>query len=148
MRSNRVVQRLNETTVETKEMGKFRVITKTVSTANVFEDQTSPPLVPQSSTVQEKKGKFNVTTTVTPAPTVKQPQQQRPQTPPAAKLILKAAGVPKGSGTPHTVKAGSITKDQVREIAETKMPDLSANDVDAPFVDVDRGGAGDVGVGV
>ena len=40
-------------------------------------------------------------------------------------------GVPKGSGTPHTVKAGSITKDQVREIAETKMPDLNANDVDA-----------------
>ena len=53
------------------------------------------------------------------------------KTPPAAKLILKAAGVPNGSGTPHTVKAGSITKDQVREIAETKMPDLNANDVDA-----------------
>ncbi len=53
------------------------------------------------------------------------------KTPPAAKLILKAAGVPKGSGTPHTEKAGSITKDQVREIAETKMPDLNANDVDA-----------------
>jgi len=53
------------------------------------------------------------------------------KTPPAAKLILKAAGIPKGSGTPHTVKAGSITKDQVREIAETKMPDLNANDVEA-----------------
>ena len=53
------------------------------------------------------------------------------KTPPAARLILKAAGIPKGSGTPHTVKAGSITKDQVREIAETKMPDLNANDVEA-----------------
>ena len=53
------------------------------------------------------------------------------KTPPAAKLILKAVGVAKGSGTPHTVKAGSITKDQVREIAETKMPDLNANDVEA-----------------
>jgi len=53
------------------------------------------------------------------------------KTPPAAKLILKAAGLEKGSGTPHTVKAGSITKDQVRQIAETKMPDLNANDVEA-----------------
>ena len=53
------------------------------------------------------------------------------KTPPAAKLILKAAGLDKGSGTPHTVKAGSISRDQVRQIAETKMPDLNANDVDA-----------------
>ena len=53
------------------------------------------------------------------------------KTPPAAKLILKAAGIEKGSGVPHQTKAGSITKDQVRQIAETKMPDLNANDIDA-----------------
>ena len=52
------------------------------------------------------------------------------KTPPAAKLILKAAGVPKGSGVPHTDKVGSITKDQAREIAKTKMADLNANDLD------------------
>jgi large subunit ribosomal protein L11 len=53
------------------------------------------------------------------------------KTPPAAKLILKAAGVEKGSGTPHKDKVASITRDQVREIAQTKMPDLNANDLDA-----------------
>ena len=53
------------------------------------------------------------------------------KTPPASRLILKAAGLEKGSGTPQSVKAGSITKSQVREIAETKMPDLNANDVEA-----------------
>jgi large subunit ribosomal protein L11 len=53
------------------------------------------------------------------------------KTPPAAQLILKAAGVEKGSGTPHTDKVGSVTRDQVREIAQTKMPDLNANDLDA-----------------
>ena len=53
------------------------------------------------------------------------------KTPPASRMILKAAGLEKGSGEPHTVKAGSITKDQVRQIAETKMPDLNANDVEA-----------------
>jgi large subunit ribosomal protein L11 len=53
------------------------------------------------------------------------------KTPPAARLILKAAGLDKGSATPHKVKAGSITRSQVREIAETKLPDLNANDVDA-----------------
>jgi large subunit ribosomal protein L11 len=53
------------------------------------------------------------------------------KTPPASRMILKAAGLEKGSGEPHKVKAGSITKDQVRQIAETKMPDLNANDVDA-----------------
>ena len=46
-------------------------------------------------------------------------------------MILKAAGLEKGSGTPKTSKAGSITQDQVRQIAETKMPDLNANDIDA-----------------
>ena len=53
------------------------------------------------------------------------------KTPPASRLILKAAGLEKGSGTPKTSKAGSITQDQVRQIAETKMPDLNANDIDA-----------------
>ena len=53
------------------------------------------------------------------------------KTPPAPELIKKAAGVDKGSGTPHTDKVGSVTAAQVREIAETKMPDLNANDVEA-----------------
>ena len=53
------------------------------------------------------------------------------KTPPAAQLIKKAAGVPKGSGVPHTTKVGKITMDQVREIAETKKEDLNANDIDA-----------------
>ncbi|MDO5729403.1 MAG: 50S ribosomal protein L11 [Actinomycetaceae bacterium] len=53
------------------------------------------------------------------------------KTPPAAQLIKKAAGVAKGSGTPHTDKVGKLTSAQVREIAETKKEDLNANDVDA-----------------
>ena len=53
------------------------------------------------------------------------------KTPPAAELIKKAAGLQKGSSTPHTVKVGKLTKDQVREIAQTKMADLNANDIDA-----------------
>ena len=52
------------------------------------------------------------------------------KTPPAARLILKAAGVDKGAANPKTTKVASITKAQVREIAETKMADLNANDVD------------------
>jgi large subunit ribosomal protein L11 len=53
------------------------------------------------------------------------------KTPPAAQLILKAAGVDKGSGEPHKTKVGSVTRDQIREIATTKMPDLNAKDLDA-----------------
>src|SRR5918911_1758892 len=53
------------------------------------------------------------------------------KTPPAAKLILKAAGVDKGSGEPHKTKVASISQAQVRDIAESKMADLNANDVDA-----------------
>ncbi|MBI4898951.1 MAG: 50S ribosomal protein L11 [Actinobacteria bacterium] len=53
------------------------------------------------------------------------------KTPPAAELIKKAASLKSGSATPHKVKVGRITRDQVREIAETKMPDLNANDIDA-----------------
>jgi large subunit ribosomal protein L11 len=53
------------------------------------------------------------------------------KTPPAATLILKAAGVEKGSSEPHKAKVAKITREQVREIAKTKLPDLNANDVDA-----------------
>ena len=53
------------------------------------------------------------------------------KTPPAAELIKKAAGVAKGSGEPHKTKVARLSKDQLREIAEQKMPDLNANDVDA-----------------
>ena len=53
------------------------------------------------------------------------------KTPPAAELIKKAAGVPKGSGTPHTDKVANITPAQVREIAEMKQQDLNANDIEA-----------------
>ena len=52
------------------------------------------------------------------------------KTPPAAKLLLAAAGVEKGSGEPHKTKVATVTRDQVREIAQTKMPDLNANDLD------------------
>ena len=52
------------------------------------------------------------------------------KTPPAAELIKKAAGVPKGSGEPHTTKVGRLTAAQVREIAQTKLEDLNAGDVD------------------
>ena len=51
--------------------------------------------------------------------------------PPAARLILKAAGIDKGSGEPQKTKVAKITRDQVRAIAEQKMPDLNANDLDA-----------------
>jgi large subunit ribosomal protein L11 len=53
------------------------------------------------------------------------------KTPPAARMILKAAGVDKGSPTPHKTKVASISSAQVREIATTKMDDLNANDLDA-----------------
>ena len=53
------------------------------------------------------------------------------KTPPAAKLILKAAGLDKGSAVPHKTKVGTLTQAQVREIAETKKADLNANDIDA-----------------
>ncbi|KRN32367.1 50S ribosomal protein L11 [Weissella halotolerans] len=53
------------------------------------------------------------------------------KTPPAAVLLKKAAGVEKGSGEPNTNKVATVTADQVREIAETKMQDLNAADVEA-----------------
>jgi large subunit ribosomal protein L11 len=52
------------------------------------------------------------------------------KTPPAARLLIKAAGVPKGSGTPQSNKVGAISKAQLREIAEKKMADLNANDIE------------------
>jgi large subunit ribosomal protein L11 len=52
------------------------------------------------------------------------------KTPPAARLLLKAAGVDKGSAEPHRTKVASVSMDQVRQIAQTKMADLNANDID------------------
>ncbi|RLV56427.1 50S ribosomal protein L11 [Aeromicrobium phragmitis] len=52
------------------------------------------------------------------------------KTPPAAELIKKAAGLSKGSSVPHRDKVGTISRDQIREIAQTKLPDLNANDID------------------
>jgi large subunit ribosomal protein L11 len=53
------------------------------------------------------------------------------KTPPASDLLRKAAGVEKGSGDPLKKKAGKVTKEQIREIAEKKMADLNANDIEA-----------------
>jgi len=53
------------------------------------------------------------------------------KTPPAAVLLTKAAKVEKGSGEPNRNKVGKVTKQQVRDIAQLKMPDLNANDIDA-----------------
>ncbi len=52
------------------------------------------------------------------------------KTPPAARLLLKAAGVEKGSGEPHVKKVASVTMEQVRQIAQTKLSDLNATDLD------------------
>src|SRR5919199_6507132 len=52
------------------------------------------------------------------------------KTPPAAVLIKEALGIEKGSAEPHVEKVGRLTRDQLRQIAETKMPDLNARDVD------------------
>ena len=52
------------------------------------------------------------------------------KTPPAARLLLAAAGVDKGSGEPHKTKVATVSRDQVREIAQAKLPDLNANDLD------------------
>ncbi|MBU1422216.1 MAG: 50S ribosomal protein L11 [Bacteroidetes bacterium] len=53
------------------------------------------------------------------------------KTPPAAVLLIKAAKIEKGSGEPNRTKVGKVTAQQVREIAEMKMPDLNAHDIDA-----------------
>jgi large subunit ribosomal protein L11 len=69
------------------------------------------------------------------------------KTPPTPSLILKAIGSDKGSVTPGRAGAGTITKAQVREIAEVKMPDLNANDIDAAMAQVE-GTARSMGVKV
>ncbi len=53
------------------------------------------------------------------------------KTPPAAVLIKEACGIKKGSGVPHMEKVATISKEQIRQIAERKMPDLNANDIEA-----------------
>ena len=53
------------------------------------------------------------------------------KTPPAASLILEAAGIPKGSGEPNKEKVGTVTSAQIKEIAEIKMPDLNASNVES-----------------
>jgi large subunit ribosomal protein L11 len=69
------------------------------------------------------------------------------KTPPASVLIQKAAGIERGSGEPNKKKVGSITRAQLREIAETKMPDLNANDVEAAM-NIIEGTARNMGVTV
>lgn len=69
------------------------------------------------------------------------------KTPPASVLIRKAAGIERGSGQPNRTKVGSITRAQLREIAEKKMPDLNANDVEAAMRIVE-GTAKNMGVSV
>ncbi|PZO42298.1 MAG: 50S ribosomal protein L11 [Leptolyngbya sp.] len=69
------------------------------------------------------------------------------KTPPASVLIKKAAGIERGSGEPRTIKVGSITRAQLKEIAETKMPDLNANDIDAAM-NIVEGTARNMGVTV
>jgi large subunit ribosomal protein L11 len=69
------------------------------------------------------------------------------KTPPASVLIKKAAGIERGSGEPRTIKVGSITRAQLKDIAETKMPDLNANDIDAAM-NIVEGTARNMGVTV
>ena len=59
------------------------------------------------------------------------------KTPPAPKLILKAAGLAKGTDNPRTTKVGKITRAQVREIAEIKMPDLNAIDIEGAMLQIE-----------
>jgi large subunit ribosomal protein L11 len=69
------------------------------------------------------------------------------KTPPASVLIQKAAGIAKGSSQPNKQKVGTITRAQLQEIAQTKMPDLNANDIEAAMKIVE-GTARNMGVGV
>lgn len=55
------------------------------------------------------------------------------KTPPAAVLLMKAAGVPKGSGEPNKTKVGTVTESQVREIARLKLPDLNTDDAESAY---------------
>ena len=67
------------------------------------------------------------------------------KTPPAAVLLKKAAGIPKGSGVPHLEKVGKVTRAQLEEIANTKMADLNAYDIDAA-VKIIAGSARSMGI--
>jgi large subunit ribosomal protein L11 len=67
------------------------------------------------------------------------------KTPPASILLKKAAGIPKGSGVPHTDKVGKVTRAQLEEIAQTKMEDLNAYDMDAA-VKIIAGSARSMGI--
>ncbi len=69
------------------------------------------------------------------------------KTPPVSFLIKKALGIEKGSGEPDTRKVGKLTLDQVRQIAEVKMPDLNANDIEAAM-ELVKGSARSMGVEV
>ncbi len=69
------------------------------------------------------------------------------KTPPASVLLRKAAGVPKGSGRPNTEKVGTVTRAQLEEIAQTKMEDLNAADMDAA-VRIIAGSARSMGLNV
>jgi large subunit ribosomal protein L11 len=69
------------------------------------------------------------------------------KTPPAADLLRKAAGVDKGSGTPKTDRVGRVSRDQVRQIAETKMADLNANSIEAAMKQIE-GTARSMGIDV
>ncbi len=69
------------------------------------------------------------------------------KTPPAAVLLKRAAGIAKGSGTPHVAKVGAVTAKQVEEIARTKLPDLNANSLEAAIRSV-RGTARSMGIDV
>jgi large subunit ribosomal protein L11 len=69
------------------------------------------------------------------------------KTPPAAVLLLKAAGIPKGSGTPNKDKVGKVTEKQVREIATQKMPDLNAASIDTAIKSI-KGTARSMGIEV
>jgi len=57
--------------------------------------------------------------------------------PPAAELLRKAAGIDKGSGEPNRTKVGTVTQDQIREIAETKMKDLNAIDIEGAMLQIE-----------
>lgn len=67
------------------------------------------------------------------------------KTPPASILLKKAAGLKKGSGTPHSDKVGKVNRAQLEEIANTKMADLNANDMDAA-VKIIAGSARSMGI--
>lgn len=69
------------------------------------------------------------------------------KTPPASELIKKAAGITAGSNEPNRKKVGSISRNQLREIAQTKLPDLNANDIDAAM-NIVEGTAKSMGVSI